>query len=175
MIRCRLATWSAALVLGCGSAGALALATPAQADGGTGAVALSQIGANAYALSLSVAGTAIVIDYTLNGSGQLTSATTSAPGATVSTAGDEIRAALVDGTVVQVELGGGGTSVDSVETESPEPTESPEATHSPEPTESPEATHSPEPTESPEATHSPDATSSDSSSTDSSGGSGSDG
>lgn len=149
MSRFRLASLAvAALILTAGGAAA----APAFADDAQASIPITAT-ATGYQFSVDVAGTSVMIDYTLDAVGNVLTASTAAAGFTATAAGHEITLTSTNGTVVSVELGDSGTVVREVETETPE------ATHSPEPTETPEAAHSPEPTE---------VSSGDSSSTDSS-------
>ncbi len=163
MVRMRTAALAAAAVTLVASAG---LASPALADGGSSTTIPVTQTTNGYTLTLDVAGVGVVIDYTLDASGNVTTASTTTAGATVTSTSHEINVTMTDGTVVSVELGDGGTSVEEVSTEKPEASASPETSDQPEASQSPDASPSPEVSESPEASHSPEAPqSSDSSST----------
>ncbi len=148
-------------------AAATAAASPALADTSVdttpSAVPVVQQAPNAYELTLNIAGVGVTIDYTLTSTGSLESATASVGGspATATAAGNEIHVLLTGGTAVSVELGNGGTTVASVNTETPDATATESASPEPQSTDTPEAAStesaSPEPqsTDTPEAAQSP--------------------
>lgn len=130
----RVATVSAAFVLAMGATGALGVAfaddnppTPATsgspATGSTedgNAYILSTDGTGTFSLALTVPGTSIAIDYTVDTTGAVTAASTSSAGATVTVDGHDLTVTLADGRTVQVELGDKGDTVDEVETDTPD-------------------------------------------------------
>lgn len=160
MIRARAAVAVAAMTLA-GAAG-LAVAPAMATEGSTpsDAVQVSQPTATNYSFTLSIAGAGIQINYVIDTTGQVTSASIGAvdntqatdptvtsslpvntsvscatpdPTApqvpaspnTLSCSGKELTLTLNDGTVVKVELGDGGTSVEEVHASGPSvPTES---------------------------------------------------
>lgn len=141
----RVAIVSTAFVLVVGASGALSVAyadgsTPAPATSGspgTGATedgnayVLSTDGTGAFTLALSVPGTSIAIDYTVDSSGAITTASTSTSGASVTADGHDLMVTLADGRTVQVEIGDRGDTVDEIETAGPDSSERPDPTETP--------------------------------------------
>jgi hypothetical protein len=78
---------------------------------------LTNNGAGSFSLAITIPGTSIAVDYTVDPTGAVTGATTSTPGATVAVDGHDLTVTLVDGRTVQVELGDAGDAVKEVSVE----------------------------------------------------------
>lgn len=140
----RAAAVSATFILALGASGVAASAafadtpapTPAATASGTPAddsaegidptYTLTDNGAGTYSLTLTIPGTSIAVDYTVDPTGTVTGASTSTSGATVAAAENDLTITLADGRVVKVELGDAGNTVDEVSVE-PSPGSSEEA------------------------------------------------
>jgi hypothetical protein len=130
----RVATVSAAFLLTLGATGAADVAfadgappvpavsgSPAAGTGEDGAAyVLTNNGSGNFNLAITVPGTSISIDYTVDPTGAVTAASTSTAGATVTSDGHELNVTLADGRTVQVEIGDGGDTVEQVETDAPD-------------------------------------------------------
>lgn len=133
----RCAAVSAVFVLACGAAGAAGsaafadtapvppVATSSPAPGSSAAptanpqsedptFTLTSNGAGTFSLVLTLAGTAITVDYTVDATGAVTAASTSTAGVSVTGAGHELSVTLTDGRAVKVELGDAGDVVTDV-------------------------------------------------------------
>jgi hypothetical protein len=78
---------------------------------------LTNNGAGSFSLAITIPGTSIAVDYTVDPTGAVTGATTSTAGATVVVDGHDLTVTLADGRTVQVELGDAGDAVKEVSVE----------------------------------------------------------
>lgn len=129
---------------------------------------LTDNGGGSFSLVITIPGTSIAVDYAVDASGAVTSATTSTAGASVTVNEDELTITLADGTVVSAEVGEAGR-VDEVDVEQPDvaETEAPDSEQSSDSQDAPEVEQSDAPeaqqSDAPEVEHSdaPDSSSSD--------------
>jgi uncharacterized membrane protein YgcG len=75
---------------------------------------LTNNGAGSFSLAITIPGTSIAVDYTVDPTGAVTGATTSTAGATVAVDGHDLTVTLADGRTVKVELGDAGDAVKEV-------------------------------------------------------------
>ena len=136
----RAAVASASLVLAFGAAGVAAsaafadaaapVATSAEAPDAPEApdatFTLTNNGAGSFSLAITIPGTSIAVEYTVDPSGAVTGATTSTAGASVAVDGHDLTVTLADGRAVKVELGDAGDAVEEVSVEAPEAEKTPE-------------------------------------------------
>lgn len=78
---------------------------------------LTNNGAGSFSLAITIPGTSIAVDYTVDPTGAVTGATTSTAGATVAVDGHDLTVTLADGRTVKVELGDSGDAVKEVSVE----------------------------------------------------------
>lgn len=140
----RVAVASASLVLALGAAGvaasaafadaatpvAPASAQPSEApdapEAGDPTFTLTNHGAGSFSLAITIPGTSIAVDYTVDPTGAVTGATTSTAGASVAVDGHDLTVTLADGRAVKVELGDAGDAVEEVSVEAPKAAKTPE-------------------------------------------------
>jgi hypothetical protein len=75
---------------------------------------LTNNGAGSFSLAITIPGTSIAVEYTVDPTGAVTGATTSTPGATVAVDGHDLTVTLADGRTVEVKLGDSGDAVKEV-------------------------------------------------------------
>lgn len=138
----RCAAASAAFVLACGAAGVAASAaladtspvppvasaspTPSSSAEPTATpvaedpmFTLTANGAGSFSLVITLAGTPITVDYTVDAKGWVTAASTSTAGVSVAGKHHDLTVAMADGHVVTVELGDAGDVVEEVTVDAP--------------------------------------------------------
>ena len=109
---------------------ATASAQPSEApdapEAGDPTFTLTNNGAGSFSLAITIPGTSIAVDYTVDPSGAVTGATTSTAGASVAVDGHDLTVTLADGRAVKVELGDAGDAVEEVSVEAPKAAKTPE-------------------------------------------------
>lgn len=115
-------TAAAFLVLGGSAVAAGSAFADTSSSDSAASFTLTDNGAGSYSLLITIPGTSIAVDYAVDATGAITSATTSTAGASVTVSHDELTITLADGTVVSAEVGQAGR-VDEVGVEQPDPAE----------------------------------------------------
>ena len=135
----RCAAVSVVLLLACGAGGvavsaaladtgavASASATPSSSPEPTASqptgdpiFTLTNNGVGSFSLALTIAGTPITVEYSVDATGAVTAASTSTAGASVDAGGHDLTVTLADGRVVKVELGDTGDVVKEVSVTAP--------------------------------------------------------
>jgi hypothetical protein len=94
---------------------ATASAEPTDApEAGDPTYTLTNNGGGSFSLAITIPGTSIAVDYTVDPTGAVTGATTSTAGATVTVDGHDLTITLADGRAVKVELGDAGDAVKDI-------------------------------------------------------------